>query len=611
MNQQIESEVHRSRLFTVERAAYLLIGLIAASLRFSRLGLRPLDEAEAIQALAAFRFSQGALTVAPPGTVPALFTGNLVSFSLWGAGDGSARWLPAVAGVLLALLPYGLRRSLGRGGALVASLLLALSPSAVFFSRTLDGALLVATCGLALAVGLINYLERRQPAFLYLAAIALGVGLSAGPGFYSVLLIFSLFALWLFLRERARYRETGSSAWVTAWRSVQQERGLQIRLGGALALAFGLSSSSFVLHLAGVGHAADLLGVWIRSFLPDPTSPSAVYPLLLLVRYEALILLLGLLEVAWLIGRRRMVEREGSSALFFPHTQFLIFWAAMGAFLVLVAGHRSAGNILGIVVPLALLAGQGVERSIRWLTERNLWRRAIWVCAIALGILVFFYLQIAAYSLASPYSTIAIGQLTLNAPTSYALLAWAALLLLLGLGIAVWFWYGSELLRGSAWLVAVVSLALWGFKAMWGVNFAHAGDPRELMLLQATAPEVRLLVDRLEALSLAQSGDAHTLPVTVDAATGPVVAWYLREFNRQAVMDVLSTPPDTVAAVTLARQDLPIGETFRGQGFPLRLRWSPWGLSGPQMVRWLLCMEIEPPAVDQEVVLWVKSEAGP
>lgn len=610
MNQQVESEVRRPRLFTVERAAYLLIAGIATILRFYRLGVRPLDEAEAIQALAAFRFSQGTMTVAPAGTIPALFTGNLISFSLWGAGDGSARWLPAVAGVLLVLLPYGLRRPLGRGGALVASLLLALSPSAVCFSRTLDGAILVATCGLALAVGLINYLERRQPGFLYLAAIALGVGLSAGPGFYSLLLIFSLFALSVCLQERTRYRETGGSAWATAWRAIQEERGLQTGLGGALALAFGLSASSFVLHLAGVGHAADLLEGWIRSFLPDPTGQSAVYPLLLLVRYEALILLLGLLEVARLIGERRTVEQEASVHAFFPHTRFLAFWAVMGTFLVLVAGHRPAGNILGIVVPLALLAGQGVERSVQWLTERGLWRRAIWVCAIALGILVFFYLQIAAYSLASPFSIIAIGQLTLNAPTSYLLLAWAALLLLLGLGIAVWFWYGAELMRGSAWLVAVVLLALWGFKAMWAVNFAHAGDPRELMLLQTTAPEVRLLVDRLEALSLAQSGDVRTLPVTVDAATGPVVAWYLREFNRQIVADVLSTPPDTVAAVTLARQDLPIGETFRGQGFPLHLRWSPWGLSGPQMVRWLLCMEIEPPAVDQEVVLWVKSETG-
>jgi len=62
---------------------------------------------------------------------------------------------------------------------------------------------------------------------------------------------------------------------------------------------------------------------------------------------------------------------------------------------------------------------------------------------------------------------------------------------------------------------------------------------------------------------------------------------------------------DTVAAVTLAAQDLPIGETFRGQGFALRTHWLPWGLWGRELVRWLLFTEGSLPVVDQEVVLWV------
>ncbi|MGQ9598102.1 MAG: flippase activity-associated protein Agl23 [Anaerolineae bacterium] len=595
--------MNRSSLITVERAAYALIGVLAAFLRFFQLGLRPLSEAEAIQALAAFRFSQGAIDIAPAGTIPALFTGNLLAFSLWGAGDGTARWLPALAGVLLVLLPYGLRHRLGRGGALAASLLLALSPSVVFFSRTLGGAILVATCGLALAVGVINYLDMGQTGFLYLAAVALGVGVNAGSGFYSLLLIFSLFTL-LSLLDRRR----GNSVWTTAWRLVTGKRGVQVKLGAVLGTAFGLTATSFVLHLAGVSHAADLIEGWIKSFRPDPAGQPTVYPLLLLVRYEPLILLPGLLEVARGIGRGRATRQEGTPARFsFPLGRFLIFWAATGTFIVLIAGHRPPDNILLVVVPLALLAGQDVEWFCRWMTDRDLWRRAVSVLAIAFGILVFFYLQVAAYSLISPLSTISIGQLTLNSSASYLLLAWAAVLLLLGLGIAVWIWYGSELVRGSAWWVAVVSLALFGFRAMWGLNFAHAGDPRELMILQTTAPEVRLLVDRLEALSLTQSGDVHTLPVTVEVATGPVVAWYLREFDRQTVVETLSSPPETGAVVTLARQDLPIGEAFRGQGFPLRLHWLPWGLRGQVLVRWFF-MEIDPPAVDQEVVLWVESE---
>ena len=52
----------------------LAVGLLAAVLRFFQLGLRPLSEAEAVQALAAFRFTEGAASAAPAGTIPALFT---------------------------------------------------------------------------------------------------------------------------------------------------------------------------------------------------------------------------------------------------------------------------------------------------------------------------------------------------------------------------------------------------------------------------------------------------------------------------------------------------------------------------------------------------------
>jgi len=92
------------------------------------------------------------------------------------------------------------------------------------------------------------------------------------------------------------------------------------------------------------------------------------------------------------------------------------------------------------------------------------------------------------------------------------------------------------------------------------------------------------------------------------------VAWYLRDFTHQSVLEDLSTPPDTAAAVTLAAQDLPIGETFRGQGFPLRMDWLPWledsrwAVWRQQLVRWLLFTDGSLPAVDQEVVLWVAGE---
>ena len=609
---------------TVERAAYAAVGLIAAVLRFAQLGLRPLDAAEAGQALSAFRFAAGEIQAAPAGTLPALFTGNVAGFTLFGASDWTARLLPALAGLLLALLPYGLRHRLGRGGALAASLLLAVSPSVLYASRRVDGAVLAAACGLALLVGLIRYVDGRGRHTLYLAAGALGLGLTAGPDFYSLLLILALFGLGLYVSERWLGWQTGWSSLVAAYRAARasgedagepgvapadeeegQARPSLLLLAGAVAVAaFGLSATAFVLHPAGIGLAADLLPAWARGLMPEPGGQPAIYPLLLLLLYEPLILFLGLLEGGrWLAARRR---RPGEGLAFpsaFSHTALFLFWGVAAALLAVIAGHRPATGVLLVVVPLALLGGQGVERAWRWIEGRSRWQDVGLVVLVAAGAAIFFYLQVAAYARADSMATVSLAGMTLYTTSTYLILALVAVVLAVGLAVVVWFWRGPDVVASAGWLAVVGILALFTVKGFWGANFDP--DPRDLMVGQSTAFDVRLFVGQLEELSRNRAGDAHTLQVTVDAATGPVVTWYLRDFEHLTVVEGLSAPPDTAAAVTLAATDLPIGEAFRGQGYPLRRHWLPWGLWGQDLVQWLLFGQGTLPIVDQELVLWV------
>jgi hypothetical protein len=375
-----------------------------------------------------------------------------------------------------------------------------------------------------------------------------------------------------------------------------------------LAASFGLVATTFVLHPAGVGNAADLIGAWVLGFAPEEGGNPAIYPLLLLARYEPLILLFGAVEMGRAVWKRQTGHSgKSQTPSSFPHTAFLTFWTIAAVLVVSISGPRPAGNILLAVVPLALLAGQGIERAGRWLVRRSVWTEAALVAAVMLGLLVFFYLQIAAYGLMDSTSTVTIGGLTLYASTSYLLLASVALLLLAALEVGAWYWRGQGVALGGAWLAALVALGLFGLKASWGLSFVHASNARELMLGQATEPEVRVMVEDLRTVSLNQSGDAHQLPITVDAGTGPVIAWYLREFRNQALVEGLSEPPDTMVAVTTDMDDPPIGVTFQGQGFPLRSYWLPWGLSGQDLVRWLLFTDGPPPVVDREVVLWVAS----
>jgi uncharacterized protein (TIGR03663 family) len=553
---------------TVEAGAYAAVGLLAAALRFFQLGLRPLDVAEAEQALAALRLVGGETQAAPAGTLPALLTGNAISFTLFGAGDAAARLLPALAGVLLALLPLGLRHRLGRGGALVASLLLALSPSAIYASRRVDSGVLVAACGLALAVGLIRYVDFGSRRALYLAAGAAGLGLATGSGFYTLLLILALFGVLAYAGQRWLGRDMGWSSLLEAYEAARLGWGdgrnlaelparegegparpnLLLRAGAILAAVFGLSATTFVLHPAGIGLAADLLAGWARGFLPEPGGAPAIYPLLLPLLCEPLIVALGLLEAGrCLAARRALPDSESLPQTSLSHSALFLCWAIVAILLAVVAGHRPATGVLLAIVPLALLGGQGVEQVWRWIQARAPRREAGLATLVVLGFAVFLYLQLAAFARASSSATISVLGMTVYETFTYLLLALVALVLVIGLGVAAWAWRGRQVVVAAAWLGAITLLSLFTVKVAWGANFDP--DPRELLVGQSTAPAMHLLVDRLEELSRNRSGDPHTLAVTVDAATGPVVGWYLREFAHLEVVEGLSRPPDTRAAV--------------------------------------------------------------
>ena len=177
---------------TVERAAYLGLALLALVLRLANLGVVPLSDAEAAQALVAWNIYQDQ-PLDQVGYSPLVVTLDLVGFALLGDSEFAARLGPALLGVALVLLPYGLRRYLGRAGALAASALFAISPTAVFLSRSVNGDIGAAVGGLTLTVGLFGWLDwepnwrSSRLSWLIVAAVGLVLLLTTSPSAYSTL----------------------------------------------------------------------------------------------------------------------------------------------------------------------------------------------------------------------------------------------------------------------------------------------------------------------------------------------------------------------------------------------------------------------------------------
>jgi uncharacterized protein (TIGR03663 family) len=570
---------------TMEVALYILIGATAVGLRFYALGAQPLRESEAAQALAAWRFlGFGVWDLGVGSYSPLLFLGNVFGFALLGASEVVARLVPALSGTALAVLPYFLRRHLGRRGALVASILLAISPSTVFFSRYLSGEIVVATCILAVLVGFFGYLDSKQPKYAYLAVAALALSLSTAPLIYTFILISATFLLLLGLVDRLAKVDMGWSAVLAAWRAAKEETGLAKNSALILAVVLVLVCTAFLLNFAGLPAALDFLPAWLAQLRPQLGARPWYYYFQLLVLYEPLILVFGLIGWVYHYIRQRDLL-----------TTFLLHWTVVAVVIYALAGQKSPGNLLLLVLPLALLASLLLGRFWDRLAQDAAWGAEGLFTALSLPVVVYFAIQLAGYASS--------GQ----AVSLY--LALVAFVVLPTLVALCWMWLGQGPALRCGGMLLLLVLAMLTVSASVGLSYRRAADPREPMVAEATLPGMVDLVTTLERVSSHQEGDPHIIAVTVEEAAGPVLAWHLREFGNTHFVQKLLSSVETPVVITPAEEEEPtLGGSYVGQSFAVQGTWNPQGLTWIELVRWLLYREAPTPVKSRDIVLWVKQQ---
>jgi uncharacterized protein (TIGR03663 family) len=159
-----------------ELVALVTILAIAALLRFWDLGARTFHGDEAITAGFSWQLADGRGYIHNPLTHgPFQFLGTAGVFMLLGDSDYTARVLPALFGTALVGLPFFLRGHLGRTGAIVSALLLAVSPTLLYFSRFAREDIYVAFFTLAMFICIWRYLQQPRRLYLYVIAALLAL----------------------------------------------------------------------------------------------------------------------------------------------------------------------------------------------------------------------------------------------------------------------------------------------------------------------------------------------------------------------------------------------------------------------------------------------------
>lgn len=586
---------------TVEVVLWGCIGVIALVLRLANLDAAPLAVHESREAVLAWR----AVTVQgmpDVGYSPFLFVANALLFALCGAGDALARLWPVLFGSALALTPLFFRQRIGRVGVLAAGLYLAISPTALFASRQLDGAIVVAFGGAVFFGGCLRFVETGRRNWLALAAAGLALAVTSGASAYGMLLSLGLAWLgfgWSWPIGRVRW----------LWTRVYPHLGyvLVVFLLTVLVFATGMGWNP-----SGVGAAGDLLSAWLSRF-----GMISLLPLASLVIYEPLALLAGFLGLGWFVWKKR---RFGL---------LLGLWTGVALLLLAVASPQTPVRSVWVVLPLALLGG-GVIEAVGRNRQPRRWRREWVYVLIVLMLGAYLYLRLMSYGLYGKSVDLIVGILAFGLP--FLLLLLAAIFAVSSRGDLE---FRNEIvggagsaLRGTLAGTGVVLLLI-TLSMGWGCAHVRPTDPRELLVREPTGAEVYDLVQSLRDLSWRETGFPTTLEFTYEAPADSVLAWYLRDFDSARRVDDLQELESwewNAVLVTLNRDwtfDLPEGVELTGRDFALSRSWSPRKLGcfleWPPCngaVEWLLHRTpifternsqwfVLEPKVDQWAVLWV------
>ena len=141
-------------------AAYVVVAVAGAAIRFWDLGVRAFHHDESLHAFYSWNLYAGEGYIHNPmmhGPFQMEATAGL--FFLLGDSNYTARLLYAIAGTILILMPLFFRSRLGDWGALITSVLLAFSPAMLYYSRFARNDILMAVWALGIVIAMWRYLD--------------------------------------------------------------------------------------------------------------------------------------------------------------------------------------------------------------------------------------------------------------------------------------------------------------------------------------------------------------------------------------------------------------------------------------------------------------------
>ncbi len=541
----------RSNGITVRLDLLLWLGIIAAAaaLRLARLDALPLTFDESARAFDTLRVSHNSVPEGWHGDLAAALTSHL--FRLFGESEFVARVVPAVAGSAMVGAVWFSGRVLGRAGALTAGALLALSPLALLLSRAAVPFVLGGFLAVVMTASLFSYVREPRALTAFLFAVAFGLA----PSTDAVATTAAIAVIAFLFLEPVLFED---SAVARAWGVFRRSPSHWLSVALVLAAALELGLTHFGTSIDRLGLAG--LTQWSEMFALPRDSRGPEYQIALLLAYDWPILIAGGLGAMLLV--RRLIRR-GAGALT-PLQRFVLLWAALATLAVALATQREAGQLLILLLPLALLGGLLAEelfQALDWSVLRRWWPAvAVMLALLAGAALITTEWADAGVSRAERFALVlSLGGAATVLVGSYSLLA-----------------------RNAAVIgVTVGGILALAFLAHTGLSITGDDDAAEMAVDIRTTERIGEFHETVGGLVATRPG-----PILVDPSLRQPLAWYLRDLPV-----TFASPSDEASAVVVAADEEVEGFTPLGKEWRLGQGWYPADLEMLRLWRWLIYRE--------------------
>lgn len=185
---------------TVEQLAYILLGIAALVMHLWGLGDRALHHDETLHAAYSWNLYTGKGYIHDPLLHgPFLYYIGSLFFFLFSDNDFTARLGAALFGVALTVMPYLVRRELGRTAALFAAAYLLISPIFLYVGRFVRHDIYSIVFEMLVFVAIVRYASTRRARWLITGAAAFGLMIANQETSYLFLIIMGVPLAGLFL----------------------------------------------------------------------------------------------------------------------------------------------------------------------------------------------------------------------------------------------------------------------------------------------------------------------------------------------------------------------------------------------------------------------------